>query len=150
MFTPKKLFLGLAGALTAITVTTLALPGSPVMARESSQAATTCTGQFSASASDARENSSISGRATMEVAGTSFRGTLEVGNGQSARLYGETAGIGVFVAIEMPDGLVIMGMGGGVNPLATCRGRLGGLFNVLSDNPLLNDMTGTWELVMGS
>lgn len=148
MIKTRKLFLGVAGALAAVTVGAAALPGSPVSARESAQASVNCTGLFSASAADVRENASVSGRMVMEVAGSSLRGAIELGNGQSARVVGETTGMGVFMVIEMPDGNQIMGIGGGANPVNTCRGRMGGLFSVISPNPFLNDMTGTWAVVM--
>jgi len=152
MFNTRKFIAGMTGALAALTVAALVLPGSPVSARQSQQASA-CNFTIQVSSHDAVERTSVSSRGAVEFDNNTFRGSMEM-SGTRASIVGETTGYGLYMVIGLPDGSTISAMGGGANRMNTCNSNdqgvnVAGMGVITSSNPLFGERMVTWTASFG-
>jgi hypothetical protein len=152
MFKSKKLLAVLGGAMIAVVgVLSVAFVQDSGDVQAAQQARFQCIGTFEASTLPGNRDLSVFGDITLDL-GRDITGTLQTQDGNSIRMTTEVIGNGIFLAMELSDGVFVFGQGTATSPIRECRGGMGGTFTVTSIGGRVAgrpapEPLGTWALI---
>jgi hypothetical protein len=152
MLKSKKLLAVLGGAMVAVVgVFSVALFQESSDAQAAQQAPFQCIGTFEATTLPGSRDLSYFGDISLDM-GRDISGILETQDGNRIRMTTEVIGNGIFLAMELSDGVFIFGQGASTAPIRECRGGMGGTFTVttiggrVAGRPAPEPI-GTWALI---
>jgi hypothetical protein len=132
MLKSRKALAALGGALVAaVGIFSVAVFHQSDAAQAQAQGSQTCIGTFEASTVSASTDTFHTlGRITLEMGRDDIKGILETQDNRRIAVTTQTIGNGIFLSMELSDGVFVFGQGSATQAVRSCRGSMAGTFTM--------------------